>query len=284
MSSEDVDAQRAESLERWERSAPGWGKRATRLRPAFMAVSAAMIDALSLQAGQRLLELAAGPGDVGFLAAELIAPGGTLICSDGADAMLEVARARAGELGIDNVEFVRLELEWIDLPTASVDSVLCRFGIMLIVDPPAAAQEIRRVVRPGGRVALAVWDVGEANPWATIPGRALVDLGHAKPPDRDGPGMFRLAAPGALAQLLETAGFADVHVQTVPLDRSYTDLDAYLEETRDLSSIFRKGIDQLTDSQCSAVRGQIAELTGSYTQNDGSLRLPGSALVAGAGA
>src|ERR1039458_7582772 len=85
MSGEDVDAQRAESLERWERSAPGWGKRATRLRPAFMAVSAAMIDALSLQAGQRLLELAAGPGDVGFLAAELIAPGGTLICSDGAD-------------------------------------------------------------------------------------------------------------------------------------------------------------------------------------------------------
>ena len=284
MSSEDPDAQRAESLERWERSAPGWGRRATRLRPAFMAVSTAMIDALALAPGQRVLELAAGPGDVGFLAAELIAPGGTLICSDGAEAMLEVARVRAGEAGIDNVEFARLELEWIDLPTAGVDAALCRFGIMLVVDPPAAAQEIRRVVRPGGRVALAVWDLGEANPWATVPGRALVDLGFATPPDRDGPGMFRLAAPGALAQLLESAGFEDVRVQAVPVERSYADLDAYLEETRDLSSIFREWFDRLTDSQRTDVRGQIAELAAPRTQTDGSLQFPGSALVAGAGA
>jgi SAM-dependent methyltransferase len=284
MTSEDPDAQRAESLERWERSAPGWGKRATRLRPAFMAVSAAMIDALALQPGQRVLELAAGPGDVGFLAAELIAPGGTLICSDGAEAMLEVARARAGEAGIDNVEFARLELEWIDLPTASVDAVLCRFGIMLVVDPPAAGQEIRRVVRSGGRVALAVWDVGESNPWATIPGRALVALGHAAPPDRDGPGMFALAVPGALAQLLEAAGFEDIDVQTVSLDRSYTDLDAYLQETHDLSFMFRESFDRLTQSQRADVRGRIGELAESYTQDDGSVQLPGSALVAGAGA
>jgi SAM-dependent methyltransferase len=282
MSSKDPAAQRAESMERWERSAPGWGRRAPRLRPEFMPVSAAMIDALDLQPGQRVLELAAGPGDVGFLAAELIAPGGTLICSDGAEAMLEVARARAGEAGIPNVEFARLQLEWIDLPTASVDAVLCRFGIMLTVDPPAAAQEIRRVVRPGGRVALAVWDVPQANPWATIPGRALVDLGYATPPDPDAPGMFRLAAPGGLAQLLEAAGFADVHVQTVPLDRFYADLDAYVEETRDLSVTFRDWFDQLTDSQHAEVGSQIAVLAAPYTHDDGSLRLPGGALVASA--
>src|ERR1035437_1229417 len=110
MSSEDVDAQRAESLERWERSAPGWGKRATRLRPAFMAVSAAMIDALSLQAGQRLLELAAGPGGVVVRPAERSPPGETLICGEGADGMRGVPRARAGEWGTNNFDFVRLEL------------------------------------------------------------------------------------------------------------------------------------------------------------------------------
>jgi SAM-dependent methyltransferase len=284
MSHEDPDVQRAENLARWERSAPGWGRRAGRLRPAFMTVSVAMIDALALQPGQRVLELAAGPGDVGFLAAELIAPSGTLICSDGAEAMLEVARARAGEQGIANVEFARLQLEWIDLPTASVDAVLCRFGIMLIVDPPAAAQEIRRVARPGARAALAVWDAGEANPWATIPDRALVNLGLATPPDPSGPGMFRLAEPGALAQLLETAGFQDVHVQAVPVDRSYADLDAYLEEDRDLSSMFDESIDRLTDHQHTALRAEIAELAAPYTQDDGSLQLPGRALVAGAGA
>ena len=122
-----------------------------------------MIDALSPQPGQRVLELAAGPGDTGFMAAELIVPGGTLICSDGAEAMLDVARERAAAQGISNVEFRQLELEWIDLPTADVDAVLCRWGIMLVVDSETAAREIRRVLKPGGRAALAVWD-GPAQP------------------------------------------------------------------------------------------------------------------------
>src|ERR1700761_8623925 len=132
-----------------------------------MPVSVAMIDALALQPGERVLELAAGPGDTGLMAAELTRPG-TLISSDGAEAMLDVARARARALGIDNVEFRQLELEWIDLPTASIDAVLCRWGIMLIVDPEAAAQEIRRGLRAGGRAAFSVWDAPERNPWATI--------------------------------------------------------------------------------------------------------------------
>src|SRR4029077_3266224 len=110
-----------------------------------------------LPPGQRVLELAAGPGDTGFLAAELVRPGGMLISSDASQAMIGVARGRARDLGVSNVEFKRMELEWIDLDTASVDAALCRFGLMLAADPGAALQEIRRVLRPGGAVALAVW-------------------------------------------------------------------------------------------------------------------------------
>jgi ubiquinone/menaquinone biosynthesis C-methylase UbiE len=90
------------------------------------AVSAAMVNGLGLRPGDRVLELAGGPGDTGFMAAELIAPGGTLISSDGAEAMLAIARERAAAHGLTNVEFKQLELEWIDLPTADVDAVLCR--------------------------------------------------------------------------------------------------------------------------------------------------------------
>src|SRR6202035_3028763 len=147
-----------------------------------------MVGELTLEPGQRVLELAAGPGDTGFLAAKRISPGGTLISSDASEAMLDIARERARELGVDNVEFVQLQLEWIDLETASVDAALCRWGLMLLVDPAAAAQEIRRVLRPGGRFATAVWGAPEDNPWATTPTRALIELGHAQPPDRDAPG------------------------------------------------------------------------------------------------
>lgn len=217
MSDEDPDVERAEMLTRWESAAAGWARRADQVREMGMPVSTWMIDHLALQPGERVLELAAGPGDTGFLAAELVEPGGTLICSDATEAMLEIARGRARQMGIENVEFKQLELEWIDLETATVDAILCRWGVMLILDPSAAAHEMRRVLRPGGRVALAVWDEARRNPWATIPGRVLVGLGHTAPADPNAPGMFTLAAPGALAELLEGAGFVDVEVDAVDL-------------------------------------------------------------------
>src|SRR5207249_2511361 len=133
-----------------------------------MPVSRWMLDALAPQPGQQLLELAAGTGDVGLLAAELVAPGGSVIESDFAGEMLAAARERARSLGIANVEFRELSLEWIDMPTASVDGVLCRWGLMFAPDPEAALREARRVLRPGGRLAIAVWDVPAANPWAAL--------------------------------------------------------------------------------------------------------------------
>src|SRR6516164_2618967 len=99
MSSVDPDEQRAESLARWERQAPVWQSRADRIREMGMPISMWLIEQLGLQPGQRVLELAAGPGDTGFLAAELIQPGGTLVSSDAVEAMVEVARGRARGLG-----------------------------------------------------------------------------------------------------------------------------------------------------------------------------------------
>ena len=282
MSASDPAAQREEMVDRWEQAATGWGKRAEHVREMGMPVSVWLIDHLDLQPGHRVLELAAGPGDTGFLAAELIKPGGTLVSSDAAEAMRELARARARQHGIDNVEFANLELEWIDLPTASVDAILCRWGMMLCVDPAAAAAEVRRVLRPGGRIALAVWDEPAKNPWATIPGRALITLGHAEPPDPGAPGMFALAAPGALQELLESAGFVDVLVEAVAIERVYPTVEAFIEETRDLSMLFAAAYERMSESQQAEVRKEIASLAAPLVQADGAVRLPGLSLVAAA--
>ena len=128
MTASDPDSVRAEIIERWEQVAGGWGRQARTVREWGMPVSTWMLEHARLQPGMRVLELAAGPGETGFLAAELIRPGGTLICTDAAEAMLDLARARALELGLDNVEFKRMELDWIDLPTASVDAPCCVGG------------------------------------------------------------------------------------------------------------------------------------------------------------
>ncbi len=280
----DVDAQRAEMRDRWQRAASGWGRRAERLRDFGMPVSTWMIEHLSLQPGQRVLELAAGPGDTGFLAAELVRPGGVVVTSDGSEAMLDVARERAERLGVDNVEFQRLELEWIDLPAASVDAVLCRWGVMLIVDPAAGLREMRRVLRPGGRAAVAVWDSPKLNPWATIPTHALVTLGHIEPPDPTAPGMFALAEPGRLQEMLEEAGFVDVVVDAVRVSRPYSDVDAYIEETLDVSMPFAEAFGAVSDDEQAVVRREIASLSEPFTAHGGAVTFTGQSLVAAASA
>jgi SAM-dependent methyltransferase len=282
MTDTDPDTLRADMLERWDRAAAGWGRNAEQVREHGMPVSMAMIQRLALLPGQRVLELAAGPGDTGLLAAELIKPGGTLVSSDASEAMLEIARTRANELGIENVEFKRLELEWIDLPTADVDAVLCRWGLMLVVDPEAAAREMRRVLRPGGRLAVAVWDQSFANPWATVPTMAMIELGHMSPPPPVGPGMFALAAPGALQELLESTGFVQIDVGPVELSRTYTGVDAFIEETLNLSMMFAEAFRRLDAAGQDEVVRALTAHAATFTDSDGSITFPGRSLVAAA--
>lgn len=276
----DPETLRAEMLERWDVASRGWDRGADRVRATAMPVSAWMIECLAPQPGQRLLELAAGPGDTGFLAAELIKPGGVLICSDGSDEMLAVARRRAEKQGIDNVEFKRLQLEWIDLEAASVDGVLCRWGVMLTVDPEAALREIRRVLRPGGRAALAVWDLPEHNPWITTGARALIELGHAEPGDPTAPGPFALSAEGALETLLANAGFVEPQIEAIDVGRDYSGLEAYLAEQLDLSYGFADARDRLSESEWAEVEERVARLVEPYAREGGGLHLGGRTWVA----
>lgn len=281
---ESAAGQREEMLERWERAAAGWSRHSDSIQEFGMRVSVWMVEHLALQPGQEVLELACGPGDTGFLAAELVKPGGRLISSDASRAMLGVASGRARDLGVTNVEFRQIELEWVDMPTASIDAILCRWGLMFAVDPGAALQEARRALRPGGRIALAVWDDPEANPWATIATRALVELGHAVPPDPDAPGMFALANPDRLGRLLEDAGFMEVFVDSIELTRASPSLELYLEETLDLSQPFAEVWARLSDRHREEVRARMATLAERFTAEDRSLRLPARSLVAAAAA
>jgi ubiquinone/menaquinone biosynthesis C-methylase UbiE len=276
--------QYAEMLERWERAARGWGRQADSFQEFGMRVSVWMVEHLSLQPGQRVLDLAAGPGDTGFLAAELVRPGGTLISSDASQAMIGVARGRARDLGVSNVEFKRMELEWIDLDTASVDAALCRFGLMLAADPGAALQEIRRVLRPGGAVALAVWDTPDRNIWATIPDRALVELGHSEPTEPTGPGMFVLADASLLRDLLESAGFLEVVIDHVDLNRSAATVEDYMASQLDLSRSLADTRERLSDQEWNEVTQRVASLAEPYTAHDGSVQFPARTLVAAASA
>jgi SAM-dependent methyltransferase len=274
----DPEAERAASRERWESVADGWETGADAFYDGALPVSHWMVDRLQPQPGQTILELAAGRGDVGFLAAELLHPGGTLISSDGAEAMVEAARRRAAELNITNVEFKPIDLEWIDAKLATIDGILCRFGYMLVVDPEHALREARRVLRPGGKIVLAVWDLPEANPWLTTVAAAARDLGLAPPASGDEPGPFSLSASGAVEELLQDAGFDTPIVEPIELTFRTPTLDALWETQRALSAMMRKLLDGLPPADHYRLREAAEERWAPYTAADGSVALPGRAL------
>jgi SAM-dependent methyltransferase len=272
------------SIERWERAARGWGEHRALFQAGARPVSGWLVDAIEPQPGHRVLELAAGPGDTGLLAAELIAPGGTLISTDAVDAMVNLARARAAELGIDNAQFKTMDAEWIDLPTASLDAVIARWGYMLLADPATALGETRRVLRPGGRVALAAWTDPSENPWASVPQQELFKLANLPPPDPDEPDMFAFRDPATITGLLEDAGFTDIVVEQLDLVWHYADLDAWWDVQLDISTGLATGVGALTPAQRDDLRDAIGARLEQYVAEDGSVALPGRTHVAAASA
>jgi len=283
----DANAHRAASLDDWEGAASGWVRRQEMLREFSAPVSHWMIDAIVPQPGQRVLELAAGMGETGMLAAELVAPHGGVIVSDQAEAMLEGARARAVQLGLSNVEFQVLNAEWIDLPVASVDAVLCRWGYMLMADPVAALRETRRVLVPGGRLALAAWDEIAHNPWALLPAQELIERGLAPSfgdRARELPGPFALGKPGMLAEAIEQAGFGDVEIDAIELPRRHPDFEEMWDTTLDLSKGFHDAVLSRPEGEIEQIKVSLAQRFAKYTSADGALEIPGRTLVASASA
>ena len=261
----------------WGAVSKGWEASADALRRATMPVASWMIDHTAPQVGQTVLDLAAGIGDTGFLAAELVQPGGTLITSDSSPEMLSAAQRRAEALGITNVRFKQIDASQpIDIETASIDVVLCRWGYMLMDDPANALQETRRILRPGGRVALAAWTGADENRWSTLPIDLLLDRGLIDPAEPSG--QFAWAEEGIIAEHLENAGFVEFEVETVDFPIRYPSVDAWWAASRSMSMRADRA---RVDDEPELLRA-LAAAAEQWTGEDGSLVVPARTWVAAA--
>jgi len=263
--------------------AAAWEQHRDRLFETQRAVSEWLVDQVDPQPGQTVLELASGPGETGFLAAERVRPGGRVISTDLGEGMVGAARRGAEARGLDNVECRVMDAQQIDLPDASVDGVLCRFGVMLMPEPARALAGARRVLRDGGRLAFAVWGPPDRNPWLTTIVGAVLQQGHQPPGDAFGPGgVFSLSDPDRNRELVGAAGFSDVRVQEIPGLVRYDSLDDYWDVQSQVAGALAMLVSSLADGEIAAIRSTLESMAAPFASS-GGYAFPSVAVVVSAG-
>jgi len=250
--------------------APTWERGRAEVEEVSRPVREWMVRELGPRDGDTVLELAAGLGETGFDAGAMVGHRGHLISSDFSPAMLDAARRRGAERSVGNVEYRVIDAERIELDDDSVDHVLCRFGYMLMADPAAALAETRRVLRPGGRLTLAVWGPPEQNPFFAILGINLTTRGLIPPPEPPpAPGLFNMASAERTTALLHGAGFVDVRTEEVPVRFRLRDLDEYIGLVADTAGPLGLALRGLSDPELADVKAEVEESFGHFAAGTG---------------
>jgi len=241
----------------WEELAPRWERGRELLWESTREVSEWLVERLDPQPGQTILDLAAGTGETGFHAAPRLAPGGRLITSDLSPSMLEAAERLGIEWGVTNASFRVLDAERIELPDASVDGVLSRFGYVLRGNPPRALVEVRRVLRPGGGFAFAAWAARERNPWMTVPAEVMVERGHLSPQAKEETRLSARRNPVAIRRLLADAGFGEAEIEELPVAYRFANADELWFFVSELRGPVALALGRLGEGERAAVRAEI---------------------------
>jgi len=202
----------------------GWDLAAASYEPLWRAQLASAQTALMTRAalapGEQVLDVACGTGLIALAAADAIGPHGRVVGIDLSDRMVEAARQRAGERNVATVSFARMDAEKLDLPDAGFDVVLCALGLMYMPEPAQAMREMRRVLRPAGRVVALVW--GERFRCGWSPLLSIVD---AEVESEVCPLFFHLGESSTLARLCADVGFDAIEQCRIMTTLDYADAD-----------------------------------------------------------
>jgi ubiquinone/menaquinone biosynthesis C-methylase UbiE len=230
---------KAREQQSWSNAAPSWLKNDEMLTTFAAPVTDAMIERAGIRPGMRVLDVACGTGHPAIPIAQAVGPTGSVLATDFAEPMVAIARDKAKAAGVSNIEFRVVDGEVLDVPEGSFDAATMRWGLMFMPDPVAAIRNLARAVRPGGRIAIVVWQGPDKVPFASLPMAVLRNHTTVPTPPPGAPGMFAFADGERLRAVITEGGFHDVVVDSITLEQPHASPEAYWTQMREMAAPLR---------------------------------------------
>jgi enediyne biosynthesis protein CalE5 len=257
-------------ISQWSESAKYWEKYRETIREMFAPVTAALIEEAQIAKGDGVLDVAMGPGEPALSIAEFVGPSGRVTGTDFVAEMVEGARREGTRRGLRNAEFQTASAEKLPYENDSFGAAVCRFGVMFFPSPVGGVREMFRVVKPGGRVAMAAWCAAERNPFHSVLSDLVGRYVPSPPPEPDAPDAFRFAKQGALLQLFVSAGAknASERLLQFPVVAKMPP-EEYWKIRSEMSEKLRTKLAQISPEKTEELKREVLEAIQAYSSREG---------------
>ncbi len=275
--------QNKEIISQWSESAPYWEKHRAMIREMFAPVAQALIEDAAISRGSAVLDVATGPGEPALSIAEVVGPEGNVVGTDVVAEMVEAARREGSRRKLHNTSFEVAFTESLPFPSNSFDAVVSRFGVMFFPAPAECVREMLRVLKPGGRIAMAVWHFAERNPFHYTVSQVVERYVDSAPPIPDAPDAFRFANPGDLLAVLSRAGATATSERLLAFSiRVPISVEDFWTLRSEMSEKLRTKLAVLAKPQVAKLKGEVIEAIRVYS-SDGEINFPGEVLIVSGG-
>ena len=250
---------REQQKQSWNKFSPGWKKWDDLTMDFLKPMGDEIIASINPSGNELVLDIAAGTGEPGLTIASMLS-GGKVTITDLSDDMLTIAKENATKRGIKNIETRACDVCELPFPDNSFDAISCRFGFMFFPDMQLAANEMGRVLKPGGRMATSVWNVPEKNFWVTSIMGTINRNMELPPPPPGAPGMFRCCKPGLMNEIFEKAGFKNITEKEVLTKLKSGTVDTYWNMMTEVGAPIVAALSKADDSIRGKIRNEVFNL------------------------
>jgi len=271
--------QNKEVIGQWSESAPYWEKYRPVIVEMFSPVSQALMEDAAIAKGDSVLDVATGPGEPALTIADLVGPEGMVVGTDVAPEMVAAARREASRRHLQNARFEVAFTDSLPFPANTFDAAVSRFGVMFFPSPLDCLRDVLRVLKPGGRIAVAVWYLAEKNPFDYIITRTVDHYVQPTAPKPGATDMFRFAKPGDLMAVLASAGAAEVSERVLQFPiRAGLSAEDFWTIRSEMSEKLRTRLAPLSASQREALKRDAIEAIRAYSSENG-ISIPAEVLI-----